>query len=199
MLKDNLEILQGKFANQENEKIKETESMCIQRVEDFEQDIYNLKLKKEIQVVFDAQLKELNDKKQDNNIEFIEEKAYYLSQVLNSYQSKNIYNNWSINSLITSYSKDIVNLQDWALRARQKKIEEEKKKQEEERRRQNQINNTITTNTTDNTNTVNNTNITNNTNKTNNTNTVNNSNTTNTTNSNNKSNSSKNNSVNITF
>ena len=176
-LRTNLEILQGKFANSENEKIKAIENRCIQSIATFEQDIYNLKLKREIQVVFDNQIKELNTKKQDNNIELVEEKAYYLSQVLNSYQTKNINNNWEINTMITNYSKEIVSLQDWALKTRQKKIEEEKKKQEEERRRQNQMNNTINNTITNNTNTTNNTT----TNSITNDNTTNNINTTNTT------------------
>ena len=174
-LKENVGILEGKFANQENEKIKSIDENYKQRIENFDKSIFNVKLKNEIIETFESQIKELNTGKSEYNIDEVEESTYYLSQILNTYYSKNKNNDRDINSLLSDYSRDLVNIQDWAIKLRQKQLEEEEKK------KQNEIgNNTsgiiLDLNNTNNSNTTNNIN---NTNTTNSTNTINNSNTTN--------------------
>ena len=174
-LKENAEILEGKFLNASNEKVNEIVQRNKQVIESFEHDIYNLKLKKEIIDVFDNQIKELNSNKQDSNISMLEEKSYYLAQVINTYAVKNKYDNAEIRNLIMGYSRDIVSLQEWAIQTRQKKADEERRKQEESRRQNqinNNINNTITTNTIDTIETVNITNELNDWANTNTTNTI---------------------------
>ena len=193
ILKGNIEILEGKFLNQNNAKINNIVQTNKQRITEFEHAIYNNRLKREIQGVFENQIKDLNSMKQESNVTIVEEKAYYLSQIINTYAQKNTYNSSEINTLLSSYSKEIVNIQDWTINIRQKQAEEARKRlEEEERKKQNLINNNTISNNT------NSTNNTTNSNSLNTTNTTNITNTTNTTNTTNIRNNTTSNSINYT-
>ena len=178
-LKENIEIMEGKFFNDNNDKIKAIDTENIKELENIDNSIYNINLKNEIIETFDKDIKDLSADKSGDNLEAVEEQASYLLQKLNAYYPRNKNNDSTINRIISDYSKEIIDVQNWVLRTRQEKLEEEKRKQEEEeRKRQNSINNNITnnTNTTNKNNNTNNNNITNKTNSNNTTNTTSNSN-----------------------
>ena len=67
-LRTNIEILEGKFLNQENEKVNSIAQNSRQKNIGFEQAIYNNRLKREIQGVFENQIRDLNSMKQENNL-----------------------------------------------------------------------------------------------------------------------------------
>ena len=172
--KDNLEILEGKFAGQENEKIKSIDENYKKELENIENSIYNINLKREITEIFESEITKLDSEKNENNMADTEERAYYLLQRLNSYYTRNKNNDNEINKQISDYSKVLMDIQEWAIKLRQKKKEEAERQNEIRNNITNTTNTTNSSNTTNRTNTNNTNNTTNNTNNTNNTNVTNN-------------------------
>ncbi len=110
----NLDILDGKFKDSNDEKINQTKEKYRKIAKDIEIEMYDTKLIAEIKQTYEEFVSGTKITRESENANRILAQAERLSKSLEKEYDKNIYNNREVTRLLSEYNSKLLELQIWA-------------------------------------------------------------------------------------